>query len=125
MLNVGPTSRGIFDARAQDRLKGMGEWMQVNSRSIYGCTEAPAEFKRPDNSLLTYNPATKRLYVHLLDYPLQRFELPGMKGKVKYAQLLNDGSEITMHDTDNGDLALDLPVRKPDVEIPVIELVLQ
>ena len=125
LLNVGPTSRGIFDARAQDRLKGMGEWMQVNSRSIYGCTEAPAEFKRPDNSLLTYNPTTKRLYVHLLDYPLQRFELPGMKGKVKYAQLLNDGSEIKMHDTDNGDLALDLPVRKPDVEIPVIELVLQ
>ena len=125
LLNVGPTSRGVFDARAQDRLKGMGEWMQVNSRSIYGCTEAPAEFKRPDNSLLTYNPTTKRLYVHLLDYPLQRFELPGMKGKVKYAQLLNDGSEIKMHGTDKGDLALDLPVRKPDVEIPVIELVLQ
>jgi alpha-L-fucosidase len=125
LLNVGPTSRGVFDSRAQDRLKGMGEWMQLNSRSIYGCTEAPAEFKRPDNSLLTYNPTTKRLYVHLLDYPLQRFELPGMKGKVKYAQLLNDGSEIKMHDTDKGDLALDLPVRKPDVEIPVIELVLQ
>ncbi len=125
LLNVGPTSRGTFDARAQERLKGMGEWMQVNGRSIYGCTEAPAQFKRPDNSLLTYNPTTKRLYVHLLDYPLQRFELPGMKGKVKYAQLLNDGSEIKMRGTDKGDLALELPVRKPDVEIPVIELVLQ
>ncbi|PSL47239.1 alpha-L-fucosidase [Chitinophaga niastensis] len=125
LLNVGPTSRGLFDTRAQDRLKGMGDWMQVNSRSIYGCTEAPAEFKRPDNSLLTYNPATKRLYVHLLDYPLQRFELPGMKGKIKYAQLLSDGSEIKMHNTDKGDVALDLPVRKPDVEIPVIELILQ
>ncbi|HWV66948.1 alpha-L-fucosidase [Chitinophaga sp.] len=125
LLNVGPTSRGTFDARAQERLKGMGEWMQVNGRSIYGCTEAPPQFKRPDNSLLTYNPTTRRLYVHLLDYPLQRFELPGMKGKVRYAQLLNDGSEIKMRGTDKGDLALELPVRKPDVEIPVIELVLQ
>ena len=125
LLNVGPTSRGTFDSRAQDRLKGMGAWMEVNGRSIYGCTEAPAEFKRPENSLLTYNPTTKRLYVHLLDYPLQRFELPGMKGKVKYAQLLNDGSEVKMHGTDKGDLALDLPVRKPDVEIPVIELILE
>ncbi|TWF33613.1 alpha-L-fucosidase [Chitinophaga polysaccharea] len=125
LLNVGPTSRGTFDTRAQERLKGMGEWMQVNGRAIYGCTEAPAEFKRPDNSLLTYNPTTKRLYVHLLDYPLQRFELPGLKGKVKYAQLLSDGSEIKMHGTDKGDLALDLPVRKPNDEIPVIELVLQ
>jgi alpha-L-fucosidase len=125
LLNVGPTSRGIFDSRAQDRLKGMGEWMRLNGRAIYGCTEAPAEFKRPDNSLLTYNPTTRRLYVHLLDYPLQRFELPGMKGKVKYAQLLNDGSEVKMHNTDKGDIALDLPVRKPDVEIPVVELILQ
>ncbi|NIG56887.1 alpha-L-fucosidase [Chitinophaga sp. Cy-1792] len=125
LLNVGPTSRGLFDARAQKALGGMGTWMNVNSRSIYGCTAAPAEFKKPDNALLTYNPTTKRLYVHLLDYPLQRFDLPGMKGKIKYAQFLHDGSEIKMRNTDNGDVALDLPVLKPDVEIPVIELILQ
>jgi alpha-L-fucosidase len=125
LLNVGPTSRGLFDYRASQRLHDMGEWMQVNSRSIYGCTQAPGDIKTPDNSLLTYNPATKRLYVHLLDYPLQRFELPGLKGKVKYAQFLHDGSEIKMKDGDKGSLALDLPVIKPNVEIPVIELVLQ
>lgn len=125
LLNVGPTSRGLFDYRASERLHDMGDWMQVNSRSIYGCTQAPEGIKVPDNSLLTYNPTTKRLYVHLLDYPLQRFELPGMKGKVKYAQFLHDGSEIKMSNTDKGDLALDLPVRKPNTEIPVIELVLQ
>ncbi|WP_211999791.1 alpha-L-fucosidase [Chitinophaga sp. HK235] len=125
LLNVGPTSRGLFDTRAQNRLEGMGEWMKVNSRSIYGCTEAPAGIQRPDNTLLTYNPDTKRLYVHLLDYPLQHIELPGLKGKVKYAQLLHDGSEVKMKGTDKGALVLDLPVRKPDVEIPVIELVME
>jgi len=125
LLNVGPTSRGLFDYRAQKALAGMGDWMQLNSRAIYGCTQAPADIQRPDNALLTYNPDTKRLYVHLLDYPLQRFELPGMKGKIKYAQFLHDGSEIKMRNTNKGDVALDLPVLKPNVEIPVIELILQ
>ncbi|MBC9934798.1 alpha-L-fucosidase [Chitinophaga qingshengii] len=125
LLNVGPTSRGLIDSRAQERLAGMGAWMKVNSRSIYGCTEAPADIQRPDNTLLTYNPDTKRLYVHLLDYPLQRIALPGLKGKVKYAQFLHDGSELKMKGDDKGALVVDVPVRKPDVEIPVIELMLE
>jgi len=133
LLNVGPTARGTFDHRAQKALAKMGEWMDVNSRSIYGCTQADG-FIKPDNCLLTYNPETKRLYVHLLDYPLQKIVLPGMKGKVKYAQFLHDGSEIRPTDRDGygykqqsgpaGDLSLSLPVIKPEVEIPVIELIL-
>lgn len=134
LLNVGPTGRGAFDLRAQQALKAMGDWMQLNSRSIYGCTQAPSEYKKPDNCLLTYNPATKRLYVHLLDYPLQNFTLPGYKGKIKYAQFLHDASEIKMSapamhhsvgtNINENDINLSLPVRKPDVEIPVIELIL-
>ena len=69
LLNVGPTARGVFDYRAQDRLSGMGEWMKYNNRSVYGCTEAPSGFIAPDNTLLTYNPDTRKLYIHLL--PIQ------------------------------------------------------
>lgn len=134
LLNVGPTARGMFDERAQSRLKSMGEWMSLNNRSVYGCTQAPDEFKAPDNSLMTYNPKTNRLYIHLLDYPLQNLNLSGFAGKVKYAQFLHDASEIkitprTEHGTKEGstptDLNLSLPVIKPNVEIPVIELILK
>ena len=134
LLNVGPTSRGTFDYRATDRLNGMGEWMKVNSRSIYGCTQAPDEFKAPANTLLTYNPKTNRLYVHLLAYPLQNIILPGFNGKVKYAQFLHDGSELkwsasqgawAAENTPPADINLMLPVVKPKVEIPVIELFLK
>lgn len=135
LLNVGPTARGTFDERADKALSGMGDWMKLNSRSIYGCTQAPDEFKAPDNTLLTYNPKTNRLYIHLLDYPLQNLRLSGYQGKVKYAQLLNDASEIKISEPrqhnrggDNvttGDLDLSLPVAKPNVEIPVIELFLK
>ena len=133
LLNVGPTGRGTFDYRAQKALAEMGEWMKVNSRAIYGCTQAPPEFKVPENSLLTYNPSTKRLYIHLLDYPLQRFILEGYDGKIRYAQFLHDASEIKYSKprarwsdpSDMGkDLNLSLPVTKPNVEIPVIEIFL-
>lgn len=126
LLNVGPTGRGMFDHRAQESLRAMGEWMKFNNRSIYGCTQAPDEFKAPANSLLTYNPSTKRLYVHLLVYPLNRLIISGMADKIKYAQFLHDASEIRFTTVQNtNDLSLQLPVLKPPVEIPVIEIYLK
>jgi alpha-L-fucosidase len=135
ILNVGPTARGTFDDRALERLAGMGQWMRLNGRSIYGCTEASAEFKKPDNCLLTYNPKAKRLYVHVLDWPMGRLALDGYAGKIKYAQLLNDASEVLIRkqkgawldEAKGGEdtLTLEIPVEKPRVTIPVIELFLE
>src|SRR5512133_3533588 len=128
LLNVGPTARGVFDYRAQDRLKAMGEWMKFNNRSIYGCTEAPAGITAPPNTLLTYNPVTKRLYIHLLAYPMGSLTLTNMAEKVKYIQFLHDASEIRFRagrDDAKNDLILSLPVLKPQVEVPVLEVFLK
>ncbi|MBN2090085.1 alpha-L-fucosidase, partial [candidate division KSB1 bacterium] len=136
LLNVGPTGRGNFDSRAMDRLAGMGEWMQLHNRAIYGCTQAPEEFKIPQNCFLTYNPQTKRLYVHVLEWPFKSLHLDGYEGKVAYAQLLNDASEIQFAEKrgawmakekgyTEGTLTLQLPVKPPEVVVPVIELFLE
>ncbi len=82
LLNVGPTGRGEFDERALDRLAGMGEWMKRHSRSIYGCTQAPAEFSAPQDCRLTYNPDTKRLYVPRLRLAVQA-PAPGRAGRTR------------------------------------------
>jgi alpha-L-fucosidase len=128
LLNVGPTARGLFDYRAQDRLKAMGEWMKYNNRSIYGCTEAPAEFVAPDNTLLTYNAKTNRLYIHLLAYPMGNLKVKNMADKIKYVQFLHDASEVKYR-TGNGEesknVNFQLPVLKPWTEIPVIEVILK
>jgi alpha-L-fucosidase len=127
LLNVGPTARGEFDARATSALDSLSMWMHSNSKSIYHCTYAPAEFKVPADTKLTYNDSAKRLYVHLFKYPSQKLVLPGYKNKVKYAQFLHDNSELKFKQTDGGsdDLVLELPEKKPGFEIPVIELVLE
>lgn len=133
LLNVGPTARGLFEAKADERLQALGSWMKLNSRAIYGCTEAPEAFDKPANCLLTYNPETKRLYIHVLQWPFKSLILKNFKGKFSYAQLLDDGSEIKFkydikpgsHTTETAganDVLLELPVRSPGAEIPVIEL---
>ncbi len=130
LLNVGPTGRGEFDERALDRLDGMGEWMNRHSRSIYGCTQAPAEFNAPEDCRLTYNPDTKRLYAHLFAWPFLGFHMDGIADRVEYAQLLNDASELkTRVVEDKGErkntLYFNLPVHKPNVTVPVIEMFLK
>ena len=132
LLNVGPTGRGEFDQRALDSLSGIGEWMKRHSRSIYGCTQAPEGFAAPEDCRLTWNPDTKRMYVHVFAWPFVQLHLDGFAGKVEYAQLLNDASEVRGTELPEhqkaieGDhcntLTLKLPVRKPDVTVPVIEL---
>ena len=125
ILNVGPTARGEFDYRAKNALDSLAYWMHANSTAIYGCTYAPAEYKEPDGTKLTYNPKTRRLYVHVYNYPADgKLILPGYSGKVKYVQFLNDDSEIKSADAGD-DLSLTLPVKKPHFDIPVIEIILR
>ncbi|MGQ9732439.1 MAG: alpha-L-fucosidase [Candidatus Zipacnadales bacterium] len=132
LLNVGPTARGEFDGRALERLAGIGEWMKRHSRSIYGCTQAPQDLPTPQDCRLTYNPELKRIYVHIFSWPIVHLPLDGFAGRVKYAQLLNDASEVKMiegavhhgytAEVDRKTLTLQLPVRKPEVTVPVVEL---
>ncbi|MBS1663398.1 MAG: alpha-L-fucosidase [Bacteroidetes bacterium] len=124
ILNVGPTARGEFDYRAKYSLDSLSVWMHENSRSIYGCTTAPDGFEAPKDTKLTYNPGTKRLYVHIYNFVANsKLILPGYAGKIKYAQLLNDESEIAFT-TEGNDVVLKMPKVAPPYEIPVIELFL-
>ncbi|MDA0321784.1 MAG: alpha-L-fucosidase [Verrucomicrobia bacterium] len=136
LMNVGPTGRGNLDQRALNSLKGYGDWMALHSRAIYGCGAAPDGVQAPPDCRYTYNAKTKRLYLHLLAWPFGAVHLDGLAGRVEYAQLLNDASEIRMRDsstevnaalnaaTPQGNITLELPVLKPDVVVPVIELFL-
>jgi len=124
LLNVGPNARGRFDERAKRALDGMGEWMYLHKRSIYGCTQAPEEFGCPRDCRLTYHPKKKRLYIHIFSWPFKQLYFDNAAGKIQYAQLLNDGSEIQIEEKD-GTAVFSLPVKQPDVTIPVIELMLE
>ena len=139
LMNVGPTSRGYIDQRAMDRLAAFAFWMKYNSRSIYGCGQAPAEFTAPDDCRYTYNAEKNCLYLHLFSWPFKHIHLPNLAKKIKYAQLLCDGSEIRFRTAENQPhsalhskspedaVTLELPIVLPAAagEVPVIEIFLK
>ncbi len=135
LLNVGPNGRGELEPRALERLRGLGAWMRLHNRSIYGCSAS--DFTPPPDCRFTQN--GDRLYLHLFAWPFRHVHLDGLAGRVEYAQLLNDASEVRMQVIDPaqqaqntsmgglpaGTLTLELPVQKPPVAVPVIELFLK
>jgi alpha-L-fucosidase len=64
----------------------------------------------------------------MLVYPMDEIILKNMADKVKYVQLLNDASEVQFSAGTGeaaNDLNLSLPILKPPVEIPVLEVFLK
>ncbi|WP_434599327.1 alpha-L-fucosidase [Streptomyces sp. A5-4] len=134
LLNVGPTGRGDIDPHATAVLADLGRWMDLHERSVRGC--GPADWTAPSDC--RYTQRGDRLYLHLFAWPLRHVHLPGLAGRVRYAQLLNDASEIVRVEVDPdlpaqntrmggqapGTLTLQLPVQRPDTPVPVIELFL-
>ena len=143
LLNVGPNARGEFEPKALERLREIGAWMRLHSRSIYGC--GASEFTPPPDCRYTQTSSAQsggggnRLYLHIFDWPFRHVHLAGLGDRVEYAQLLNDASEVKMRVVDPhqgaqnttmgglqpNTLTLDLPVQKPPVSVPVIELFLK
>ncbi|MHC4886265.1 MAG: alpha-L-fucosidase [Planctomycetota bacterium] len=134
LMNVGPTGRGEFDERALAALEEYGRWMRVHERSITGCTAS--KFKAPKDCRITQN--GKKLYIHLFSWPFRHLHMEGLAGKVEYAQLLNDASEVAWNEMDSsmphgacqaqgkkGTVIFELPVVKPNVTVPVIEVFLK
>jgi alpha-L-fucosidase len=135
LLNVGPTARGEIDPEAVSRLTAIGDWLRPHGRAIHGA--GPSRFTPPPDC--RYTQRGNRLYLHLFTWPFELVHLPDLAGRVEYAQFLHDGSEVRREVVDPGapasmtdpggpppgTLTLELPVRRPDVAIPVVELFLR
>ncbi len=135
LLNVGPTGRGALDPRARRTLREIAEWMRPHARAVHGA--GPSAYEPPPGAL--YTRAGDRLYLHLPVWPLKHVHLRGLAGRVRYAQFLHDGSEVRFQQLDGAQhehnnlappgrsadtLTLTVPVTRPDVLLPVIELVM-
>ncbi len=138
LLNVGPTSRGYICQHEMEKLEYFAHWMKYHSRSIYGCGAAPKEFPPPPRDCrYTFNKGLNRLYVHLMRWPTGNLVLHGLAGKVKYAQLLHDGSRMQMTQPEkctnenlnpripSDAVGLRLMTAPENMPIPVIEIFLK
>jgi alpha-L-fucosidase len=135
LLNVGPDARGRIGTKAVETLRAIGEWTASHGRSIYGA--GPSAQRPPADCRFTEREG--RLYLHLFAWPFGHVHLPGLGATVEYAQFLHDASEVRVEQIDparkaqttvmgglpEGTVTLVLPVRRPPVAVPVIELFLR
>ncbi len=120
LLNVGPMANGEIPQASIERLKDVGEWMSVNSSSIYGTTASP--FIR-----LTWGRATKKeypnatdLFLHVFDWPVDGLlRVDGLHSEVSGAYFMADFQQQIQIDKTQAGVVLQLP-DKPLDEIDTV-----
>ena len=65
LLNVGPTSRGVFPPEAVERLQAVGKWMKTCSKAIYGNTYTPLQ-GQPWGQVTRKD---DKVYLHVIEWP--------------------------------------------------------
>ena len=115
LVNIGPTAEGLFPKEGVDRLKEIGNWMKINSESIYGTKASPFEN-------ITWGRCTQkeikggtRLFLHVFNWPDNgKLIVPGIFNKVKKAFLLSDATNSLVSNRNEYDIEIEVPNEAPD-----------
>jgi len=120
LLNVGPTPEGLIPQASVERLEAMGQWMAVNSESIYGTTASP--IGKPEWGYCTAKGET--LYLHVTEWPADgKLSVKLPNAGVAKAHLLADkkNKALPVTCTDN-QVTVTLPGEAPDAVVSVVVL---
>lgn len=114
LLNVGPTADGNFPPESVQRLKEIGDWMDLNSESIYGTQASPFQNlpwgrctqKQKGNKVL--------LYLHVFDWPKDgKLLVPGLESPVKKCRFLANRKSLDYTQSEEG-ILISVPGNPPD-----------
>ena len=119
LLNVGPQPNGELPAAAVERMREIGEWMQVYGETVYGTRGGDVP---PRDWGVTTRKGDK-LYVHILDLQDKGLFLPLSGQKVKSAVCFKDRRPVKFTQDKQGVL-LEFDAVPADVDY-VVELTLK
>ena len=136
LLNVGPDATGVIPQTEQDRLRDIGQWLQVNGEAVYGT--GPTPFSEPHGQfsdtkkdrygkpefipVWDWRATTKpgKIYLEIFKWPTDgKFEVPGLQSKVEKAYLLAGHKKVKFEKTGSG-VTLELPAQALDKIASVI-----
>ncbi len=101
LLNVGPRADGTFPPECVERLREIGEWMKVNSESVYGTEPSPLDTLCWGRCTLKSGAETSILYLHVFDWPAEsELVVPGLGNDVRSVRILGAGT-VHWHRTDS------------------------
>ncbi len=116
LLNIGPTSEGVFPPESINRLHDIGQWMNLNGESIYGTGASP--FQKLDWGRCTQKSinGNTRLYLHVFNWPENgKLSVPGIYNDPVDAFLLSDINKSPLDCERKEDaLVITVPTAAPD-----------
>jgi len=116
ILNVGPDSTGQIPAYSVKYLHQVGQWLKVNSESIYGSTKG---FIGPQPWGVTTSKPNK-LFLHVFVRPRNGVILiPQMQQTIKKVYLLA-GQQVLRSTKKGGDLLINLPALRDDKNTVIV-----
>jgi len=120
LLNIGPRGDGSVVDFEKNVLLNIGRWLERNSDAIYGTKSDPFHVPFEWGAITSRN---DKLYLHILTQPENGLIiLPGLDGKIKNVNILDDKIPCTYH-KDNKGVTIVLPATiKPEEEIKVVEI---
>jgi alpha-L-fucosidase len=122
LLNVGPKADGTFPQESIDLLKGIGDWMKVNSESIYGTKASPLAPVSWGRITKKENNGNTVLYLHVFDWPKDgKLMTPALANQIVSVRLLGSNEKIKAK-SDNGSVEIKLPDNAPNKIASVVRL---
>ena len=110
LLNVGPMPDGRIQPEHVERLRQMGQWLQVHGPSIYGTRQGPLAPR-------SWGVTTKKgrtVYVHILEWQDAALALPSLGATPKAARYLKSGAAVPYRVQPDGTLLLTLDPQARD-----------
>jgi alpha-L-fucosidase len=122
LLNIGPKPDGTFPDESIERLKKVGQWMDVNSEAIYGTQANPLGMLPWGRCTYKEVNGKTNLYLSVFDWPKDGIlTIPRLKNKVVSAKLMATGASLKTSSVSNN-VNISLPATAPDAIASVIKL---
>jgi len=122
LLNVGPKPDGTFPDESIERLKSIGDWMNINSEAIYVTKRSPFPAFSWGRCTKKENKKGTTLYFSVFEWPANgKLTIPGLKNKVISATLL-DGKARLKTNASKAGLEIIVPSKGPDAIASVIRV---
>lgn len=121
MLNVGPKADGTIPEEATYSLLKAGEWIEKYPDVVYASGPSPWKHRMPWGDVTSKG---NTLFLSIYQWPENgKLYLPGLETSIQSANLLTDeGKQSLKFSKEKEWSILNIPHKKPDVLIPVIEL---
>lgn len=124
MLNIGPDGTGSIPDFVSNTLRTSGKWIARYPQVIYGAGPSPWQHSLPWGDVVRQG---NKLYLAVYEWPASgKLYLPGLQTEIASAGICNGNKIQRIKIVQEGSwTVLQIPFRKPDPIISVIELVMK